>query len=148
MAENTSLCATFSFSGGSLSRSLYTVGFMRWSLLLSLVVSSFAFASPVGLGVGETKHVTVSQKVAKVETSDAARVEISYKGSTLTLTGKETGRTTVHLTTVDGAEVSLDVHVVTPGSRIFAVEKAPARPVAKREKAAGESAEAQAKNAP
>jgi hypothetical protein len=115
---------------------------MRFALLSLLVSTSVTLAAPVGIAVGETKQVTVSQKVARVESTDSARVDISYKGSTVTLTGKQTGRTTVHLVTVDGAEVSLDVHVLSPGSKVFTVEKSPAKPVAKREKTEGEKAQA------
>ncbi len=123
---------------------------LRLSLLLALVAFP-AFAGPVGLSVGEVKRVTVSQRLARVEATDMARVEIAYKGATVTLTGKETGRTTVKMVTVDGAEVSLDVHVVSPGARVFEIEKQGS--VAKREKVPpakepAEKAEAQAQDVP
>jgi hypothetical protein len=109
---------------------------MRFVALLSSVLACSALAAPVGLGVGETKHVTVSQRVARVETTDSSRVEVSYKGSIVTMTGKETGRTTLSLVTVDGAEVSLDIHVVTPGARVFTIQKGPpAKQIAKTEQA-------------
>jgi hypothetical protein len=127
-------------------------------LVLCFVLCSVsALGAPVGLGVGETKHVTVSQRVARVDASDASRVEISHRGQSVSLTGKEQGRTTVHLVTVDGAEVSLDVHVVAPGGRVFTVEKkSPGRTaIARSEKAAEPTkaapvipADAQASDAP
>lgn len=82
-----------------------------------------ALATPVGLAVGEVKHVNVSQRVAKVAVSDSSRVEVSHQGGKVTLVGKAPGRSNVQLITVDGAEVSLELHVVSPGGRVFVVKQ-------------------------
>lgn len=77
---------------------------MRLALLLSVLLSATAFASPkkVSLPVGHSMTMAMPTNVKSVHVSDPSLVEVKHVGRRVTLVARSTGLTEATVTTADG----------------------------------------------
>lgn len=84
----------------------------------ALLISSASFALPrhVSIPLGETRSVTIPERIATIEVSNPDVLHVRTKSDgRLTLEPQTTGKTRVYLTTESNAEVELVVFVTSGG---------------------------------
>lgn len=89
------------------------------SLILALAVPALAHAEPVSVAVGQTKRVTLSVQVARIDVSDKEVLSAKKLSRGVEISGSALGKSELKVTTAGGDELTLVVHVTNPGSRVF-----------------------------
>ena len=89
-------------------------------LFTSSLIALPALASPglkhLSVPLGETRSITLPEKVSKIEVADPAVVEVKKQSNgTVLLSPLSTGKSKVHLRTVGDAQVDLMVFVTSGG---------------------------------
>jgi len=102
---------------------------LRSLVVAAVLVASSAYANPFAVAVGETKVITLSQRVSAVEVGTKGLVEVTRtsKGTAVVIRGRELGKTDLTLHTYDGGTVTLTLNVTSDGSRAFAVDRRASR---------------------
>lgn len=91
----------------------------------AVLVASTVHANPFVVAVGETKVITLSQRISGVQVGDDSLVEVTRmtKGTAVVVRGREFGKTDLTLRTYDGGVVTLTLNVTSGGARAFAVDR-------------------------
>ncbi len=87
------------------------------------LVAGSASAEPLSVWVGQTKKVTLSVQIAKVSVDDASILTAKKGTNGVDLVGASTGKTAIHLSTVDGDQYDFVVHVTSEGGRVYEVSR-------------------------
>ncbi len=105
------------------------VSSFRSSLVAAVLLASTVYANPFAVAVGETKVITLSQRISGVEVGDGSLVEVTRmpKGTAVVVRGRELGKTELTLRTYDGGTVTLTLNVTSGGSRAFSVDRRASR---------------------
>ena len=93
-----------------------------WCLCLSVVLggSVWAQSTPVYVSVGERKVVKVSIPVSAVRSSEPSTLSVKkLQSREIQIEGEQQGRATLLMKTLGGNELTIDIHVVSPGSRVY-----------------------------
>lgn len=93
-------------------------------LAVVLGFSVDAQSSPVYLSVGERKVVRVSIPVAAARSSDPSTLSVrKLQSKEIQVEGGQQGRATLLMKTLGGNELTIDIHVVSPGSRVYSAHR-------------------------
>jgi len=94
-----------------------------------LTSSSAALAEPFTVALGETKVLTLSQRVSSVQVEDGSFVDVRRmgRGTSVAVVGKSLGKTDLTLRTYRGDVVTLTFNVTSEGARAFTAERRAAR---------------------
>ena len=97
----------------------------RSLMVASLLAASSVYANPFAVAVGETKVITLSQRVSAVDVGDKGLVEVTRmpKGTAVVVRGRELGKTDLTLHTYGGGVVTLTLNITSDGARTFTVDR-------------------------
>lgn len=101
------------------------VSLIRSLVVVSVLLSASAFAHPFSVAVGETKVITLSQRIRGFEVGNKGLVEVTRmpKGTAVVVRGRELGKTELTMRTYDGGAVTLTLNVTSNGARAFEVDR-------------------------
>lgn len=94
--------------------------FITRALLAATLLSSFAAgAESLALSIGQTKTLVIPAPVTSIKVDDKALLAAKKVGRSVRLSGTALGKTSLHVTTVDGDELDFTVSIVGEGSTVY-----------------------------
>ena len=93
---------------------------IRRALVAATILGSFAVrAESLALSIGQTKTLVIPAPVTSIKVDDKGLLAARKVGRSVRLSGTALGKTSLHVTTVDGDQLDFTVSIVGEGSTVY-----------------------------